>query len=62
MADKYPRGQLSGDDEGATQIAITMKDRTVIVAFPVPMRWIGLDKATALALAASIKENAEKIK
>ncbi len=62
MSEKFPRGQLSADDEGATQMAITVKDKTVIILFPHPMAWIGLDKATALTLAAQIKERAESIK
>src|SRR5262245_32045958 len=59
---KFPRGKLSADDEGETDMAITVRDRTVIVAFTKPMRWIGMDKETALGIGRKLIERANEIK
>lgn len=59
MAEKFPRGKLSADDEGELKIAITTRDKTLIIDFGKPCAWIGLDKHTALALADTIKKRAE---
>jgi hypothetical protein len=39
----FPRGKLNGSDEGGLQIAISVLDKTVIVAFGAPTAWIGMD-------------------
>jgi len=57
----YPRGKLSADDEGQLCIAVTVKDKTLIVDFGKPVAWIGLDKATALALAETIKRRCNEL-
>lgn len=61
MSEKYPRGQLSADDEGVLQLGIAVKDKTLIISFFKPVEWIGLDKETALALADNIRRRAEEI-
>jgi hypothetical protein len=61
VSDRYPRGKLNDHDEGQLRIGITVKDKTVIVDFFKPVVWVGLDKATALALAETIKKRAEEI-
>lgn len=40
---EYPRGRISGDDEGQTKIAIALDEQndTVILRFSKPMDWIG---------------------
>jgi hypothetical protein len=58
----YPRGKLSDDDEGEADLAITVRDRTVVIAFAKPMRWIAMDKRTALAIARTLVERANEIK
>jgi hypothetical protein len=58
---KYPRGKLSDDDEGSLTLAITIKDRTVIIAFPKPVEWIGMSKQDALAIAQLLIERANEI-
>jgi hypothetical protein len=58
----YPRGKLSDDDEGEADLAISIRDRTVIIAFAKPMEWIGMDKATALTIACRLIEKANEIK
>lgn len=61
-ADKFPRGKLNADDEGALTVGVAVKDRTVIINFFKPCAWLGLDRATALALADTIRKHAESIK
>lgn len=58
---KYPRGKLCEDDDGETKIAIAVQDKTVIIAFPQPTIWIGLDKQTAITLANTIMEKANSL-
>jgi hypothetical protein len=62
MKDKFPRGKLTADDEGEADMAITIRDRTVIIAFAKPMNWIGMDKQTALAIGHKLIERANEIK
>jgi len=62
MSDKYPRGKITADDEGEADLAITVRDRTVIIAFSKPMNWIGMDKQTALAIGRTLIERANEIK
>lgn len=40
---EYPRGRISGDDEGSAPMAIALdeKTNTVIMRFFEPMKWIG---------------------
>jgi hypothetical protein len=57
----YPRGKLTADDEGALKIGITVKDKTLIIAFGKEVAWIGLDKSSALDFAALIKRRAEEL-
>jgi hypothetical protein len=58
----FPRGKLNADDEGALRIGVTVKDKTVVIAFGKETAWIGMDKAGALMFAAMIKRRAEEIK
>lgn len=60
--ERYPRGKLNADDEGALTFAVGMQDKTVIITFGQPVAWMGLDKATALDLAAAIRKHAESIR
>jgi hypothetical protein len=57
----FPRGKLNEHDEGGLRIAIAVQDKTVIVDFGTSTAWIGLDKATALALGQSLIEKANSI-
>jgi hypothetical protein len=61
MADQFPRGKLNADDEGELNVRIGVRDKTLVIDFGKPTVWIGLDKHTALALAATIKKRAEEI-
>lgn len=58
---KYPRGKLCADDEGELKIAITVKDKTVIIAFEKPITWIGLAKQDAINLANVLLSRANEI-
>jgi len=58
---RYPQGKISDDDLGETTVAVTIRKNRVIIAFSKPMDWIGMDKATALAIARKIIERAEEL-
>lgn len=58
----FPRGKFSADDEGALRLAISHKDRTVIIDFGTPTKWIGLDADTALAFAEAVAHHAKECK
>jgi hypothetical protein len=62
MIDRFPRGKLNADDEGQLAVAITTKDKTVIIDFGKPVVWFGLDYHTAMALADNIRLRAQEIK
>lgn len=59
---KYPRGKLNEDDEGQLEIAIVVKDKTIIIDFGKPIAWIGLDKDSAMNLVALIIDKVNSIK
>jgi hypothetical protein len=60
MKKHYPRGKLSADDEGATQMAIYSQDKTVIIRFPEPVAWIGVDGETAIKMAELLVHHARQ--
>lgn len=60
MNEQYPRGKLNADDEGALAIAITVKDKTVIVDFGKPVNWLGLDADSARNLARTLLRRADE--
>lgn len=57
----FPRGKLNPQDEGGLQLAITVKDGVVVIAFGKEVAWLGLDKATAISFADTIKRRAEEL-
>jgi len=57
----YPRGKFADDDEGETDLAILVQDKTVIIAFTKPMNWIGMDKQSALAIGNLLIQRANEI-
>lgn len=57
----YQRGKLNDDDGGEIRVGMYIRDKTLIVDFGVPVKWIGLDKGSALTLAIGILENVEKL-
>ena len=61
MSEQYPRGKIADDDEGEADMAITVRDRIVIIAFAKPMNWIGMDKQTALTIGKKLIESANEI-
>ncbi len=58
----YPRGKLRPDDDGSVQIALAVKDGTVIVRFPHPVVWLGLGHDEAKALGEALIEKANEVK
>lgn len=61
MKNKYPRGKLNNSDEGELAIAISVQDKTIIIDFGKDVKWLGLDKATAISLAMTLMNKANKI-
>jgi hypothetical protein len=57
----YPRGQLKQDDEGEIRLAVTTRDKTVIIDFGKPVAWIGLPAESAREFAAAIMRHADDI-
>lgn len=59
----YPKGKLSGDDDGSTPVAIAADKRNerVIINFFKPVEWIGLDKDSGFELLKSLAEKLTEI-
>ena len=57
----FPRGKFNASDKSGLQLAVGVKDRTVIIDFGKPVVWLGLDKATALQFSELIRKHAEKL-
>ena len=59
----FPLGRLNSDDEGGLKmgIAADKANGIVLVDFGKPVAWLGLDKATALALAEKLRWHASKL-
>jgi hypothetical protein len=58
---EYPHGKLNADDEGALRVAVGVDQGVVKVMFGKPTAWIGMPKKHALALADSIRQQAEAL-
>ncbi len=54
----WPKGRIDGDDDGATAYAIAADPvrKLVLIRFPKPMDWIGLDVPAALHLREKLNE------
>lgn len=57
----FPRGHFDKDDEGELRLAVTVRDRTIIIDFGKPVAWIGLDKIAATQLAATILKRVKEL-
>ena len=59
---EYPKGRISGDDDGACQMGIAsdLRNQRVIVRFFEPMEWIGLDLQSGLSLLMGLAKNLSK--
>jgi hypothetical protein len=51
---RYPRGRLNADDEGEIQMAVTVQDDVVVIAFPKRLSWVGLPAELAEELAQTL--------
>lgn len=60
----HPLGKLNADDEGGLRmgIAADVRNGVVRVDFGKPVAWLGLDRATALALADNLRKHAETLR
>jgi len=57
----YPRGKFCEDDEGELAMRIGIQDKTVILDFGKPVKWLGLAKQDAANLAKSLLEKANQL-
>jgi hypothetical protein len=57
----FPRGKIHDSDEGGLQIGVTVKDKTVIIAFGTPVAWVGMPAEAALHLADTLRRRANEI-
>jgi hypothetical protein len=55
---RFPLGKITPDDKGETAFRVGHDQRRVILEFGQAMRWLGLDKETALRLADKLREHA----
>lgn len=55
---EYPNGRLNADDDGEFAFALATDDRkrVIIMSFPHPTAWIGLDVASAERLRDNLTE------
>jgi hypothetical protein len=60
----HPQGKLNREDEGGLRmgVAADIRNGVVRVDFGKPVAWLGLDKATALALSDNIRKHANSLK
>lgn len=56
---KFPEGKLVEHDEGEIRMAVGNKDGKVVIEFGTSVKWIGMTKEQALALAHSIIEHSK---
>jgi len=59
---EFPRGKLSQGDEGELQLAILVRDNTVVIEFGKSVAWLGLDADGAIEFANLILAHANEIK
>jgi hypothetical protein len=59
--DQFPRGKLNDSDEGQLDLAVGIRDRTVIIDFGKQVVWLGLDYFTAVEFAKTILRRAGEI-
>lgn len=59
---KFPRGKFNANDEGALQLGVAHRDKTVIINFGKPIAWIGLDADGAIEFAKLITRHAMECK
>jgi hypothetical protein len=57
----HPQGRLTKDDEGGLKMAIGTKDGVVQVHFGKEVAWLGLDRATAIALGNNLIKHARTL-
>lgn len=51
---KFPEGKLAEHDEGEIRMAVGSKNGKIVIEFGTSVKWIGMNKEQALALAHSL--------
>jgi hypothetical protein len=59
--ERFPRGQLNGDDEGALAVKVSSSNGTIRIDFNKPVAWLGLGAHEARAMAAALMRHADTI-
>ena len=57
----FPRGKFQDDDEGAIQIAISVRDKTLVIDFGTSVTWVGMPKQNAIDFANVILKRAQEM-
>jgi hypothetical protein len=60
--ERYPRGKLKADDQGAMSIALAIKDNTLIIDFGRPTAWLGLGISDLERLIGGLQEKAAELR
>jgi hypothetical protein len=62
---RYPDGRLGDDDMGETEMDVGLspidEPRAIVLRFPTPTKWVGMDADLARQLAAMLCELADKL-
>jgi hypothetical protein len=61
MSDQYPRGKLCEGDQGALNLTVGIRDRTVVIDFGKDLSWIGMPKDQAISFANVILAKANQL-
>ena len=56
---KFPEGKLVKHDEGEIRMAVGNKDGKIVIEFGTSVKWIGMTKEQALALANSLIDHSK---
>ena len=61
---RWPGGRMGGDDDGqlAYAVAADQKNRAIIIQFPKPVEWLGLDRDSAEQLRDHLTEKLLEIR
>jgi hypothetical protein len=61
MSDQYPRGKLCEGDQGALNLTVSIRDKTVVIDFGKDLSWIGMPREQAISFANMILAKANQL-